>query len=111
MMAALSFALAYAGLTALCLSMQRHHRQAMNRAVTPMARTGLIVAGWLCLLASILPCFVVWDTGTGVVAWIGILSAAGYGLAFLLPYAPRTAVTLGGLAPVVAGATAVIGQS
>ena len=108
MMAVLALSLAYTGLAGLCLAMPRHHRQVWTRDPRPAARTGLRVAGWLCLALSPLPCVVVWGAAAGTVAWFGVLSAAGFVLAFSLPHAPRATAVLGLFTPVVAALSAVI---
>ena len=93
-MTMLGFSLAYAGFTGICLSMSRHHRQIWGRDASRKRRAGFRVAGWLCLALSLLPCLVAWGEAAGTVAWFGVLSAAGFVLAFLLPYAPRIAAWL-----------------
>ena len=102
MMTMLSLSLAYAGFTGLCLAMRRHHRQIRGRDASRTARSGLRFVGWLCLASSLAPCLVVWDAAVGTVAWFGVLSAAGFGLAFSLPYAPRAAAAFAVCAPVAA---------
>ena len=111
MMAMLALSLAYTGLAGLCLAMPRHHRQVWTRDPRPAARTGLRVAGWLCLVLSPLPCVVVWGAAAGTVAWFGVLSAAGFVLAFSLPHAPRATAVLGLFTPVIAALSAVIATS
>ena len=111
MMAMLALSLAYTGMAGLCLAMPRHHRQVWTRDPPPAARTGLRVAGWLCLALSPLPCVVVWGAAAGTVAGFGVLSTAGFVLAFSLPHAPRTTAVLGLFTPVVAAFSAIIATS
>ena len=98
----LAVALAYAGFAGLCLAMQRHHWQVWSRQPSRTARVGLRLAGWLCLASSVAPCIVAWGTAIGIVAWFAMLTAAGLGLAFLLPFAPRAVALLGLLGPMAA---------
>ncbi|WP_422368577.1 DUF3325 domain-containing protein [Pelagibius sp.] len=93
-MTMLALSLAYAGFTGVCLSMQRHRRQVWAQGPSPAANTVLRIAGWLCLGLSLLPCFAVWGAAIAAVAWFGVLSVAGFVLAFLLPYAPRSTAAL-----------------
>ncbi len=94
--------LMYAGLTALSLAMDRHHRQVWLRA--PDSKTVLVlrVTG-ICLLAiSLLASVRAAGQALGLVAWFGVLPLAGVLLVLLLPYAPRTAGVLALIAPLAA---------
>lgn len=102
-MALLAFAMSYAGLLALCLSMDRHHQDLLKGRPKPPRRYGLRVAGWALLVLSAWPCVVSWGWAIGPVGWIGLLTAAALPLVFLLPYAPRAALALGPALPVLAG--------
>ena len=106
MMATFALSLAYAGLTGLCLSMQRHYRQVFRRDVTGTARTAFLLFGWTCLALSTYPCFIVWGAATGTVAWFGVASAAGFMLAFTMPYAPVAIPILAAAAPLLVSAAA-----
>ena len=101
-MTALTLALAYTGFAGLCLAMRRHHLQVRGRQPSRTASTGLRLIGWLGLALSLAPSIVAWGTAIGIVAWFGMLTVAGLVFAFLLPYAPRAAVLLGLLGPMVA---------
>ncbi len=101
MMAALALALAYTGFTCLCLAMERHYRQVWAGVPSASRQNSLRGTGWLCLVLSLLPCFSVWGAAIGTVAWFGLLSLAGLGLGFLLPYAPRTAASLAVVSPIL----------
>ena len=86
-----AWALCYAGLTAVCLAMDRHHRQSLG--LVPARRTGvsLRVLGFGMLGLALVQCTVGSPGSTGILAWFGLLTAAGLPLTFLLPYAPRFA--------------------
>ena len=94
---ALSFALAYAGFTGLCLAMERHHEQVFGvRRIPRLRRLGLTGGGWLLLAGSLLLLLIAQGAGAGITLWLGLLTAAALALALLLSYAPRRvpAVTL-----------------
>lgn len=94
-MTVLSLFLAYAGFTALCLAMERHHEQVFGMRRVPLWRGRLLRgAGWLLLVLSLLAAILSAGWGLGIVLWAGLLTAAALPLAFLLPYAPRAAAAL-----------------
>ena len=94
-MTGLGFALAYAGFSALCLAMERHHEQVFrSRRIPPRRRRVLAGGGWLLLGASALPLVHALGWGMGLVFWAGILTATAMPLAMLLTYAPRLALAL-----------------
>ncbi len=95
-----AFALAHAGLTALALAMERHHRQLRPAVPPPRRHTGLAwrLAGASALALSLWLCRLAWGSGSGVAAWFGITSAAALALIVLLAYAPAFARRLGGIA-------------
>ncbi|MBL6080080.1 DUF3325 domain-containing protein [Belnapia sp. T18] len=91
----LGLALPYAGFTALCLAMERHHEQVLGRRqIPPGLRLVLRLAGWLLLLTSPLPCLALAGWGGGSVLWCGMLTAAALLLTLLLAYVPRLAAGL-----------------
>lgn len=89
-------ALCYAGMAALCLGMDRHHRQVWSRT-SPRVQRGLRLVGWLLLAVALWPCIRAWGSSVGVVIWFGLLTAAALLLVLLLPYRPRGAALLMGL--------------
>ena len=99
----IALALAYGGMTSLCLVIDRHYGQVWGRALTTGPRRGFHVLGWLLLALALWPCIAAWSASVGVVVWFGCLSAAALLLALLLPYAPRLAVRLALVAVIVAG--------
>lgn len=102
-----ALALAYAGFTALCLAMERHHEEVFrSRRIPPNRRLVLRVAGWGLLTASFPACIAYWGWVIGPVAWCGLLTAAALPLALLLPYAPRIAAGFAPVAPILAGLAA-----
>lgn len=101
-MTLLGLALSYAGFTALCLAMERHHEQVFGQRRIPAGRRRMLrLAGTLLLLASPLPCVVIAGWGTGTVLWCGMLTAAALTLTLLLPYAPRLAAALAPILPLL----------
>lgn len=93
----LGSALCYAGMAALCLGMDRHHQQVWSRKA-PLRQRGLRLLGWLLLAVALWPCIQAWGSSVGVVIWFGLLSAAALVLVLLLPYRPKGAALLMGLA-------------
>lgn len=95
-----AWALCYAGMTALALTLNRHYAQMMGPSAPSQAkRIALRVVGWLFLTASLIPVWKDWQEGIGLVAWCGLLTLAASLVAWLLPYLPRfvagSAVTSG----------------
>lgn len=82
--------------------MDRHHAQVWGRDAPVSARWGLRTVGWLLLALALVPCVAAWGATVGVVVWLGFLSAAALLLAWLLPYAPRSAGMLAALAALAA---------
>ncbi|MDH4610862.1 DUF3325 domain-containing protein [Pseudomonas sp. BN102] len=94
--------LAYGGMLALCLGLERHYKQVWQRLPAPSLRRALRSGGWLALGASLAACVAAWGWAMGPVGWFGLMSLAGFGLVLLLPYRPLLAVYLPlGLAPLV----------
>lgn len=86
------FALSYAGLSALCMAMDRHHQQARQRSGSALELRVLRIVGWLLLTLSLVACLFDWGAGVGPVMWLGMLSASAVLLVLLLPYVPRAVV-------------------
>jgi len=101
----LAFALAYAGMTALCLAMDRHHVCLFGQAPLPLRSQLLRLAGSLFLVLFIFVMIQIYGLAIGIAGAIFIMSIAGLCLIFLLPYAPRVAAWLGP----AAGAIALVG--
>lgn len=95
-----ALALTYAGMAALALTIDRHHRQAFGADASPRTRDMLRIAGVVLLVLAAPPCVHLWGAGGGTVAWIGMLTTGALLSAGVLPYWPRK------LAPSAAGAAA-----
>lgn len=89
--------LCYAGLTALCLSMDRHHADLFGHKPTPRRRLGLKLLGWLSLGLSLWAAVVAAGWGLGVVQWFAELMLSALLLVLLMPYRPRLVLSLAGL--------------
>lgn len=63
-----------AGMAALALGMERHHRQVFGRAPGAGRRLLLRGGGWLLLALALLPCALGWGATMGIVLWTGLLS-------------------------------------
>lgn len=79
----------FAGMAALSLAIDRHHRQVYGDDTPVRKRYLLRAAGVLLLTLAIAPCVVLWGAGAGLVAWIGMLTIGALLAALLLPYWPR----------------------
>lgn len=106
----LALFLAYAGMTGLCLAMNRHYRQVMQRLPGRRLRLILRTAGWGGLFLSFTLCVHIWGWSIGPVAWFGLLSVGTLLHIFMLPYAPRLVMVsvIAGLIPALAGTVVVL---
>ncbi|MBB3102509.1 DUF3325 domain-containing protein [Azomonas macrocytogenes] len=86
--------LAYTGMLALCLGLERHYRQIWRETPPVWLRRGLRVGGWMVLVMAFHACNLAWGAAMGAVGWFGLVSLTGFVLLLLLPYAPRLAVWL-----------------
>jgi hypothetical protein len=94
--------LAYSGLTALCLAMNRHHRQLWHRPASLQRALVFRLIGIGLLAGSLLASTAAAGVSRGMVAWFGVLPLATLGLIGLLPLSPRAAGVLALLAPLSA---------
>jgi hypothetical protein len=92
--------LCFAGMAALSLAIDRHHRQVYGDDAPARKRLLLRTGAVLLLALAIVPCVVLWGAGAGFVAWIGMLTIGALLAAVLLPYWPRR------VAPLAAAAAA-----
>jgi hypothetical protein len=95
-----ALALTYAGMAALALAIDRHHRQAFGADAAPRTRDLLRIAGAVLLVLAAPPCVHLWGAGGGTVAWVGMLTIGALLSAGVLPYWARK------LAPSAAGSAA-----
>ncbi|WP_373986874.1 DUF3325 domain-containing protein [Duganella sp. BuS-21] len=95
-------ALCHAGMTALSLAIDRHHRQVYGCDTPHRRRTRLRVAGALLLALGMLPCVLLWGPGAGFVAWLGMLTIGALSPALLLPHWPRWVAPLAAIAGTLA---------
>ena len=72
----LALSLCYAGLSGLCLAMNRHHQQVWARKAAARQH-GLRIAGWLLLALALWPCVLAWGAAVGMVLWLGWLALGG----------------------------------
>lgn len=80
--------LSFAGLAALCLSMNRHHAQAFVGRPSRRRALSLRIAGWAGIFASFAVA-VLWEGWNfGPVQWIGALSGAALLVVGLVSYRP-----------------------
>lgn len=93
----LALLLSYAGFSALCLSMPRHHAELLGAKPSARRRHGLALAGWLLLALSLLAAVAANGWSFGLVDWFAVLMLSALALVLLLPYRPRLALALAGL--------------
>ncbi|RZT10388.1 Protein of unknown function [Duganella sp. CF402] len=86
--------LSYAGMAALSLAIDRHHRQVYGCDAPGRRRSMLRAAGSVLLILALLPCVLLWGAGAGCVAWLGVLTVGALAAALQLPYWPRSAIPL-----------------
>ncbi len=93
----LALLLCYAGFTALCLSMPRHHDELLGHKPSARRRQGLKIGGWLLLCLSLWAAVTANGWSFGLVDWFAVLMLSALALVLLLPYRPRLALALAGL--------------
>jgi SNF family Na+-dependent transporter len=89
--------LTYAGFTALCLSMPRHHDELLGEKLSVSRRQALKIAGWLLLCLSLWAAVSANGLSFGLVDWFAVLMLSALALVLLLPYRPRLALALAGV--------------
>ncbi len=106
----LVFALSYAGLSCLCLAMDRHYADLHGRGAEPppQLRRRLQWGGWLALAFGLAWAMHIAGAGYGTVFWIGSLTGCGLLLIWLLPYAPHQAMRLARVVGAAAALAAVM---
>lgn len=83
----LALALAFAGMAALSVAMDRHYEQLTRWHETPrLLRMGLRALGSLLIALALVPCLVAWGGSVGIVVWLGFLSAGALCVALLLAW-------------------------
>ena len=88
-MNALIFASAFAGFSALCLSMERHAKQVLNSIPKSAYRLIASTLGWALLLFSLIQSVQNYGMSVGITAWFGALSLTATVIGLLLAYAPN----------------------
>ena len=84
-------ALAYSGLAATSITMDRHYADIHGRGkeASPTTRLRLRTLGWIGLALSFMACIGASGWHIGPVLWCGILSLAAWSVTLLLQYHPR----------------------
>lgn len=106
-MIAVMLLLAYGGLTALCLAMNRHYRQVRFGAPDRRFKVLMRINGSILLLLALVLGIDGRGPTIGPVVWFGVLSVSGLALIFLLPYYPRMVVKSNWIVTPLATAAAV----
>ena len=85
----LALLLSAAGFAALALAMQRHHRDLFGRSPSPFRARALFIAGWVLLIAAMLPCIAASGWAVGLTLWFGTVSITGFIVALTMTLAAR----------------------
>ncbi|WP_025109393.1 DUF3325 domain-containing protein [Pseudomonas sp. H1h] len=93
----LALLLCYAGFTALCLSMPRHHDQLLGHKPSTRRARHLKLVGWLMLGCSLWAAVAANGWGFGLVDWFAVLMCSALALVLLMPYRPKLALMLAAL--------------
>jgi len=94
--------LTYCAFTLLCVAMPRHWQQLWpQQPSSKRQQQWLRLVGWLLLCTSAILCIYLKGPGNGLVWFCGLLSASVFILALLLVYAPRLALALTLLGPLL----------
>jgi len=89
--------LSYAGFSALCLAMERHHQQMLGNTPSAGRKVQLRMAGWALLGFSLWASVMSAGWAMGLVRWTAVLMGSAVLLVWLLPYRPRWALALAGV--------------
>lgn len=84
--------LSYAGFTALCLAMDKHHGQLLRRQPSRVQCQVLSGVGWCLLGLSLAAAVSSAGWAMGLVNWTAGLMGSAVLLVWLLPYQPRLAL-------------------
>lgn len=82
----LSTLLAFGGMLALFLGLERHFKQLFTRKPHWHRLRALRLVGWLALVFSFYTSAMAWGWAMGAVGWVGLLSLAGISVALTAPY-------------------------
>ena len=93
----LALLLCYAGFTALCLSMPRHHDELLGNKPSARRARHLKLAGWLLLGASLWAAVAANGWSFGLVDWFAVLMGSALVLVLLMPYRPKLTLLLAAL--------------
>lgn len=100
--------LASSGMFGLCLGLERHHRQLLQRPPSAMLLRALRALGWLALAASFASSVTSWGWAIGPVGWFGLVSLTGLALVMLSPYVMRWLIAVLFIGWLVVGLIAVV---
>jgi hypothetical protein len=91
---ALALSPALGGFAVLSLTMSRHQDALTGTTLSPTSIRGLRAAASILLCLALTACIWHWGGPIGVVAWLGILTAAAQSLVLVLRYLPRLVLHL-----------------
>ncbi|RRV10709.1 DUF3325 domain-containing protein [Pseudomonas sp. v388] len=100
--------LAFSGMLSLCLGLERHYRQLLQRVPVTTRLHALRILGWTALAGGFATSVANWGWAMGPVGWLGLMSLAGLALVMLSPYALRLLMALLGIGWLLLGLLALI---
>ncbi len=109
-MSFVAFALAYAGLAAFSLAMNRHARDVFQRELAGRSRLTLRCAGCCLLVASLILTAAGSGWPMGTVEWFGMLIASAVACVLLLTYYPKAVAVLAAVLPALAVVALILGR-
>ncbi|WP_028240060.1 DUF3325 domain-containing protein [Stutzerimonas azotifigens] len=107
-MTLLAFALAYLAMAALCLAMNRHHRQLFGDGPAPRRQAGLRLFAAAALLAAAVLDSLALGTGIGLVVWFGQFMLGALLVGLLLAWRQRWLLPVGALVAMAGSLTALV---
>ncbi|WP_312934106.1 DUF3325 domain-containing protein [Pseudomonas sp.] len=100
----------YAGFASLCLAMEKHFKELLERPPSAAGRRVLRIVGWAFLLVSLVLAVQVRGWAHGLLEWIAVLMAGVTVWVFVLPYQPRVLLGLAALSAVLGPLLAMLGR-
>ncbi|WP_263262661.1 DUF3325 domain-containing protein [Pseudomonas sp. RIT-PI-S] len=102
--------LCYAGFSALCLAMERHHLDLLGARPGAARQRALRLSGWVLLAVAMAVLIASGGWAMGLIRFCGLAMASAGLLVGLLPYRPKLALTLAALALPIALLRALLQQ-
>lgn len=85
----IAIAITFTGFSLIALAMDKHRAQITDREFSPKLKPAIMIAGWVLLIVSAVPCVQQYKISIGLTAWFGCMSVSGSVLVLMLAYIPR----------------------